>query len=94
MAAGPVDLVPLTLLPVITGRTGAAPVLTGAADFDLEPVEHRTFDGHVLEVTHRPALHGWSWRGAVHSRARTASVNRPVVAVVACVLLIVVHLLW
>ena len=29
----------------------------GAADFDLELVEHRTLDGHTQELIYRPALH-------------------------------------
>jgi dihydrofolate reductase len=35
MAAGLVDLVQVTLFPVITGQTGARPIFQGAADFDL-----------------------------------------------------------
>jgi dihydrofolate reductase len=57
MAAGLVDRVQLTIFPVITGRTGAEPVFEGAADFDLELIESRTFDGHIQELTYRPALH-------------------------------------
>jgi dihydrofolate reductase len=57
MAAGLVDRVQLTLFPVITGRTGADPVFAGAADFDLELLEHRTLDGHIQELVYRPTLH-------------------------------------
>src|SRR5919112_4277311 len=57
MAAGLVDRVQVTLFPVITGRTGLEPVFQGAADFDLELLEHRTLDGHILELTYRPTLH-------------------------------------
>lgn len=57
MAAGLVDHVHLTIFPVITGRTGAEPVFAGAADFDLELVESRTFDGHIQELVYRPTLH-------------------------------------
>ncbi len=57
MAAGLVDLVQVTIFPVITGRTGTAPVFGGAADFDLQLVESRTLDGHTQELTYRPALH-------------------------------------
>jgi dihydrofolate reductase len=42
MAAGLVDYVQVTLFPVITGQTGLDPIFQGAADFDLELVEHRT----------------------------------------------------
>ena len=57
MAAGLVDFVQVTLFPVITGQTGVDPVFQGAADFDLELVEHRTLDGHTQELIYRPSLH-------------------------------------
>ena len=57
MAAGLVDLVQVTLFPVITGQTGTDPIFQGAADFDLELVENRTLDGHIQELTYRPTLH-------------------------------------
>ncbi|MFC0842828.1 dihydrofolate reductase family protein [Streptomyces noboritoensis] len=58
MAAGLVDRVQVTLFPVITGRTGLDPIFQGAADFDLELIEHRTLDGHIQELVYRPTLHG------------------------------------
>jgi len=57
MAAGLVDRVQVTIFPVITGRTGLDPIFRGAADFDLELIEHRTLDGHTQELTYRPTLH-------------------------------------
>jgi dihydrofolate reductase len=57
MAAGLVDRVQVTLFPVITGQTGVDPVFGGAADFDLELLEHRTLDGHIQELVYRPTLH-------------------------------------
>jgi dihydrofolate reductase len=57
MAAGLVDRVQVTLFPVITGQTGVSPIFQGAADFDLELLEHRTLDGHIQELTYRPTLH-------------------------------------
>jgi dihydrofolate reductase len=57
MAAGLVDRVQVTLFPVITGRTGLAPIFQGAADFDLELIERRTLDGHIQELIYRPTLH-------------------------------------
>jgi dihydrofolate reductase len=57
MAAGLVDRVQVTLFPVITGQNGLAPVFGGAADFDLELLEHRTLDGHIQELVYRPTLH-------------------------------------
>jgi len=54
MAAGLVDRVQVTLFPVITGQTGLDPIFHGAADFDLELIEHRTLDGHTQELTYRP----------------------------------------
>jgi dihydrofolate reductase len=57
MAAGLVDRVQVTLFPVITGQTGVKPIFQGAADFDLELIESRTFDGHTQELIYRPTLH-------------------------------------
>ncbi len=58
MAAGLVDYVQLTVFPVITGQTGAAPIFAGGADFDLELIESHTLDGNTQELTYRPTLHG------------------------------------
>jgi dihydrofolate reductase len=58
MAAGLVDLVQVTIFPVITGRTGVDPVFGGAADFDLELASSRTLDGRIQELVYRPTLHG------------------------------------
>ncbi|UOY01844.1 dihydrofolate reductase family protein [Blastococcus sp. PRF04-17] len=57
MAAGLVDVVQVTIFPVITGRTGTDPVFAGAADFDLELLESRTLDGRTQELVYRPTLH-------------------------------------
>ena len=57
MAAGLVDRIQVTIFPVITGQTGVEPILQGAADFDLELIEHRTLDGHIQELIYRPTLH-------------------------------------
>jgi dihydrofolate reductase len=57
MAAGLVDRVQVTIFPVITGQTGLDPVFQDAADFDLELIDNRTLDGHIQELTYRPALH-------------------------------------
>jgi dihydrofolate reductase len=57
MAAGLVDRLQLTIFPVITGQTGAHPIFQDAADFDLELIESRTFDGGIQELIYRPALH-------------------------------------
>jgi dihydrofolate reductase len=57
MAAGLVDRLQVTLFPVITGQTGADPIFAGAADFDLELLEHRTLDHDIQELVYRPSLH-------------------------------------
>ena len=57
MAAGLVDRLQVTLFPVITGQTGLDPIFEGAADFDLELLEHRTLDGSTQELIYRPTLH-------------------------------------
>jgi len=48
MAAGLVDRVQVTIFPVITGQTGVDPIFQGAADFDLELIDSRTLDGHIV----------------------------------------------
>jgi dihydrofolate reductase len=58
MAAGLVDLVQVSVFPVISGQTGDEPIFGGAADFDLELVESRTLDRHIEELIYRPTLHG------------------------------------
>jgi dihydrofolate reductase len=57
MAAGLVDIVQVSIFPVITGQTGSDPILRDAADFDLELLESRLFDGRIQELIYRPALH-------------------------------------
>jgi dihydrofolate reductase len=57
MAAGLVDRVQVTVFPVISGQTGVDPIFQGAADFDLELIEHRTLDGHIQELIYRPTVH-------------------------------------
>lgn len=47
----------MTIFPVITGKTGADSIFRGAADFDLELLESRTFDGRVQELVYRPTRH-------------------------------------
>lgn len=57
LAAGLVDRIQITLFPVITGRSGAAPIFAGAEDFDLELLETATYDGRIQEFVYRPTLH-------------------------------------
>ena len=57
MAAGLVDRLQVTLVPVIPGQTGLDPIFQGATDIDLELVENRTLDGHIQELIYRPTLH-------------------------------------
>ena len=59
MAAGLVDRLEVTMFPVISGRTGISPILAGAADFDLELLESRTFDGRTQLLVYRPTLRTW-----------------------------------
>ena len=47
----------MTLFPVITGQTGADPIFAGGADFDLELIDSRTFDGNIQELTYKPTVH-------------------------------------
>lgn len=57
MAAGLVDRLQVTVFPVVTGRTGQDRIFEGAADFDLELLEHRTLDDRIQELIYRPTLH-------------------------------------
>lgn len=57
MAAGLVDVVQVSVFPVITGENGSEPIFAGAADFDLELVESRILDGRTCELLYRPSLH-------------------------------------
>ena len=47
MAAGLVDRVQVTIIPVITAQTGKRAIFEGAADFDLEVIEQRTLDARL-----------------------------------------------
>ncbi|GAC68592.1 dihydrofolate reductase family protein [Gordonia soli] len=57
LSAGLVDYIQLTVFPVLTGETGVLPVFRDVADFDLELVASRVFDGNTQELTYRPTLH-------------------------------------
>ena len=57
LAAGLVDRIQVTIFPVITGKTGTDPILAVAADFDLELIESRVFDGRTQELIYKPTLH-------------------------------------
>lgn len=58
LAAGLVDRLQVTVFPVVSALTGAVPIFAGAADLDLELLDHRTFDASITELTYRPTLHG------------------------------------
>ncbi|WP_091304381.1 dihydrofolate reductase family protein [Amycolatopsis tolypomycina] len=55
--AGLVDTIELTIFPVLSGDTGVDRVFDGVADFDLELLAARTFDGNTQVLTYRPARH-------------------------------------
>jgi len=57
MAAGLVDLIQVTIFPVITGKTGVDPIFSGVMDLDLELVDANTFDGRTQELIYHPTLH-------------------------------------
>jgi dihydrofolate reductase len=56
--AGLVDAIEVTVFPVLSGKTGVDRVFDGVADFDLDLLEARTFDGDTQVLTYRPARHG------------------------------------
>ena len=57
LAAGLVDRIQVTIIPVINARTGTEPIFSGTDDFDLELLEQRTLDGNIQELVYRPTLH-------------------------------------
>jgi dihydrofolate reductase len=52
LAAGLVDRLELLVFPVITGATGADPILAGLPDLDLDLVDSRVFDGRVQQLVY------------------------------------------
>lgn len=57
LAAGLVDLIEVTVFPVVTGTTGRDPIWAGAGDLDLDLVDQRTYDGRTQVLTYRPTVH-------------------------------------
>jgi dihydrofolate reductase len=57
LAAGLVDRIQVTVIPVITGQTGATRVFAGVPDFDLTLLESRTLDNNIQELIYQPTLH-------------------------------------
>jgi dihydrofolate reductase len=56
MAAGLVDRIQITVFPIITAKTGLAPIFEGAEDFDLELVDARTLDRSTQVLTYVPKV--------------------------------------
>ncbi len=54
MSAGLVDVVQVTVYPVISGRSGTSPIFAGLGDFDLELVESHVLDGRTIELDYHP----------------------------------------
>jgi excisionase family DNA binding protein len=48
---------PLTICPVISGRTGISPVFANAGDLNLELLESRKLDGRSQLLAYRPTAH-------------------------------------
>lgn len=57
LRAGLVDVVQVSVFPVVTGSTGDRPVLEGAGDLDLELLESTTLDGRIQELRYEPSVH-------------------------------------
>ena len=57
MAAGLAYYVQASRFPFNTGKSGLEPIFEGAADFDLELIDHHTLDGNIQALTYRPSLH-------------------------------------
>lgn len=56
LAAGLVDRLEVTVFPIITGISGADPVLADLPDIDLELVDSRLFDGRVQQLVYKPTV--------------------------------------
>lgn len=56
LAAGLVDRLELIVFPVITGASGAKPILAGLPDIDLELVDSRVFDGRTQQLVYVPTV--------------------------------------
>ena len=56
LAAGLVDRLEVLVFPVITGASGADPILAGLPDIDLELVDSRLFDGRVQQLVYVPTV--------------------------------------
>lgn len=56
--AGLIDVIEVTVFPVLSGATGVDRVFDGVEDFDLELLEARTFDGNTQVLSYRPTRHG------------------------------------
>lgn len=58
LAAGLVDLIQVTVFPVLSGQTGTVPVFAGVGDFDLDMISSSLFDGRIQELVYAPFHHG------------------------------------
>lgn len=58
LAAGLVDRLEVMVFPAITGRAGYAALFQGGAEFDLDLVETKVFDGKTVKLVYEPHLHG------------------------------------
>ena len=56
LAAGLVDRLEVVVFPIITGASGANPILAGLPDIDLELVDSRLFDGRVQHLVYVPTV--------------------------------------
>jgi dihydrofolate reductase len=56
LTAGLVDRLELMVFPVITGASGADPILSDLPDIDLELVDSRVYDGRMQQLVYVPTL--------------------------------------
>lgn len=59
LAAGEVDLVQVTVFPVLSGATGNVPIWEEIGDFDLDLIDSQVFDGRTVELTYTPHVRRW-----------------------------------
>jgi riboflavin biosynthesis pyrimidine reductase len=56
LSAGLVDRLDLMVFPVITGESGADPILADLPDIDLELVDSQVYDGRMQRLVYIPTV--------------------------------------
>ncbi len=57
LAAGLVDRLEIMMFPAITGKSGTAALFQDGAEFDLDLIESKVFDGRTMKLVYAPTPH-------------------------------------